>query len=121
MGSDREFINLDYDERLGVWANGQISELSPDSIVNTMVSRIKGLTCGEWTKAKAVNIGGVPASMATGYDAHGNYFYEVIALERFGNKYAFATRTPYNKRYSVERNTELAWMVTHIHPTSWSK
>lgn len=121
MGADREFLNLEYCQRLGVWANGRIADSSPKQLVGDMVSRIKGITCGTWTKPQATHIAGLPVTMATGYDEHGHYFYEVIALERFGNTYAFATRTPYKGRYNIHRNNELAWMVTHIHPTSWSE
>jgi hypothetical protein len=121
MGADREFLNLEYCQRLGVWANGRIADKSPQAMVGDMVSRIKAITCGTWSKPMADNIAGVPVTRAYGYDEFGNYYYEVIALERFGNKYAFATRIPYKTRYSVHRNTELAWMVTHIHPTSWSE
>lgn len=121
MGADREFLNMEYCQRTGVWANGRIADQSPKSIVSNMVSRIKGITCGEWTKPKKETIAGVPVTRATGYDAHGNYFYEVIALKRFGNTYAFTTRRPYKSRYSVHGNTELAWMVSHIHPSSWSE
>lgn len=121
MGADREFLNIEYCQRLGVWANGRIADQSPKGVVASMVKRIKGITCGTWTKPTATRIAGVPVTMATGYDEHGNYYYEVIALERFGNKYAFATRVPYKSRYSVHRNTELAWMVSHIHPSSWSE
>ena len=121
MGADREFLNIEYCQRLGVWANGRIADQSTTGLVADMVKRIKSITCGTWTKPMETNIAGVPVTMATGYDEHGNYYYEVIALERFGNKYAFATRVPYKSRYSVHRNTELAWMVTHIHPTNWSE
>ena len=121
MGADREFLNLEYCQRLGVWANGRIADDSPKTIVGDMVSRIKSITCGTWTQPEDTTIAGVPVTRATGYDEHGNYFYEVIALERFGNKYAFATRIPYKTRYDVHRNTELAWMVAHIHPSNWSE
>jgi len=121
MGADREFLNLEYCQRLGVWANGRIAKQSTKQIVGDMVSRIKGITCGTWSKPTADNIAGVPVTKAYGWDAFGNYYYEVIALERFGNRYAFATRVPYKSRYSVHRNTELAWMITHIHPTSWTE
>ena len=121
MGADREFLNLEYCQRLGVWANGRIADQSPKAMVSGMVSRIKSITCGTWSKPKATNIAGVPVTMATGYDVYGNYYYEVIALERFGNKYAFATRSPYKSHLSRHRKNELAWMVTHIHPTSWSE
>lgn len=121
MGADREFVNLEYSQRLGVWANGRLSEGSPRSIVTGMVGRAQTITGGTWTEPVETFIAGVPVAMATGYDLFGNYFFEVIALERFGHKYAFATRVPANERYSVKRNAELAWIVTHIHPSNWTE
>lgn len=121
MGADTEFINVEYGQRLGVWANGRIADDSPQTIVSDMVARIKSITSGNWTEPTETHIAGVPVTMATGYDAFGNYWYEVIALERFGNKYAFATRTKYENRYNRYRNTELAYMISHIHPTTWSE
>ena len=46
MGADREFLNVEYWERLGVWANGRVADQSPKAIVGDMVSRIKAITCG---------------------------------------------------------------------------
>lgn len=119
MGADREFMRLEFCERLGVWANGRIAGQSPRTLVSEMTDRLRGLTCGTWTKPTEVNMAGVPVTMATGYDEFGNYFYEVIAFERWGNTYAFATRTPYKSRYHTGRNAELAYLVTHIHPSNW--
>ncbi len=40
-------------------------------------------------------------------------------FERFGNTYAFATRLPYEARYNTDRNADLAFLITHIHPAVW--
>jgi hypothetical protein len=121
MGADREFMRLEFAERMGVWANGRIADESPRAIVSAMQSRIKEMVCGTWSGPKATNIAGVPVTMSTGFDEHGNHWYEIISWERFGNTYAIATRVPYNTRLNTERNTENAWIVTHMHPTSWAE
>lgn len=119
MGADREFMRLEFAERLGVWANGRIQDQSPQTIVSDMQARIEEMVCGTWTGPKATNIAGIPVTMATGVDEHGNYHYEIMSWERFGNTYAVATRVPYNVRYNTQRNAENAWIVTHMHPTTW--
>lgn len=121
MGADREFMRLEYGERMGVWANGRIADQEPTEIVSDMVARIKGLTCGTWTAPKATYVAGVPVVQATGVDEYANFYYEVTAWERFGNKYAIATRVPYRSRYNTARNTELAWIVSHFHATNWTE
>lgn len=119
MEADREFLNLKACERLGVWANGGIAGSTPASIVADIVSKFKGVTCGSWTAPADYNVAGIPVTRATGVDVFGQYFYEVYALERFGNTYAFATRVPYRAMYNVKRNTDLAFLITHIHPAVW--
>jgi hypothetical protein len=119
MGADREFMRLDNCQRLGVWANGRIAGTAPTTIVSEMSARLMALTCGEWTDPHELNIAGVPVITATGVDVHGNYFYEIYAFERFGNTYAFASRRKYKARYHVEANTDLAFLITHIHPAVW--
>jgi hypothetical protein len=121
MGADREFMRLEFAERFGVWANGRIEDESPRAIVSSMQTRIKEMVCGTWSGPKATNIAGIPVTMSTGFDEHGNHWYELISWERFGNTYAVATRVPYNTRYNTQRNTENAWIVTHMHPTSWAE
>jgi hypothetical protein len=119
MGADREFMRLADCERLGVWANGRIAGTAPATIVSDMTTRLMALTCGDWTDPEEINIAGIPVTRATGVDEHGNYFYEVYAFERYGNTYAFATRLPYEARYNTCRNTDLAFLITHIHPAVW--
>lgn len=121
MGADREFLTLEYGQRLGVWANRRIAGESPKSTVAEMVSRMSSLTGGTWTEPQETHVAGIPVTKACGYDEFGNYYYEVIALERFGNRYAFATRVPYRFRHDTRRNTELAWMISHIHPSLWTE
>lgn len=121
MGADQEYMRLALSSRLGVWANGRLENQAPRSIVNKMVRRMKGITCGTWTSAEAVNIAGIPAYKATGTDVFGNYWYEVYALKRWGQTYAFAVRTDYTNRWNTQLHDEIAYMVTHIHPTSWTE
>lgn len=119
MEADREFLDFQACQRLGVWANGGIAGSAPTAIVSDMVSKVKSLTCGDYSAPKEINIAGVPVIQATGVDVYGNYFYEFYSFERFGNTYAFASRVPYKARYNVERNTNLAYLITHIHPAVW--
>ncbi len=119
MGADREFLRLEACQRLGVWANGRIAGTAPTTIVGDMAARLQALTCGDWSEPHAYNIAGIPVIRAYGVDEHANYYYEIYAFERFGNTYAFATRVPYKSRYNVEANTDLAWLITHMHPTVW--
>lgn len=119
MGADREFMRLEDCQRLGVWANGRIAGTAPTTIVSEMTSRLMALTCGDWTEPMEDNIAGIPVIKATGVDVHGNYFYEIYAFERFGNTYAFASRRPYKSRYNVDANTDLDFLITHIHPAVW--
>lgn len=119
MGADREFMRVEDCQRLGVWANGRIAGTAPATIVSEMVSRMSALTCGDWTEPYDYNIAGVPVTRATGVDVFGNYFYEIYAFERFGNTYAFASRIPYKSRYNVDVNTDLAFLITHMHPAVW--
>ncbi len=119
MGADREFLNPDYCDRLGVWTNGRIAGQSPESIVTEMTERFAELACVTWSDPAPDNVAGIPVIKSTGYDIYGNYFYEVYALERYGNTYAFATRIPYKSRYNVKRNTNLEYMISHIHPSTW--
>lgn len=119
MGADREFMRLDYCERLGVWANGRIAGTAPTTIVSEMTTRLLTLTCGDWTDPEEINMAGIPMVRATGVDVYGNYFYEIYSFERYGNTYAFASRVPYNTRYNVDRNSDLAFLMTHIHPAVW--
>lgn len=119
MGADREFLRLDACQRLGVWANGRIAGTAPTTIVNDMRSRLMTLTCGDWTEAHQYNVAGVPVTRATGVDTYANYYYEIYAWERFGNTYAFASRRPYKARYHVPSNTDLAFLITHLHPATW--
>jgi hypothetical protein len=119
MGADREFMRVDECQRLGVWANGRIAGTAPTTIVSEMTARMSALTCGEWTSPYELNIAGVPVTAAHGWDVFGNYYYEVYAFERFGNTYAFASRRPYKSRYDVDANTDLAFLITHIHPSVW--
>lgn len=121
MGADREFLALEFGQRLGVWANRRIAESSPKATVTEMVSRMSSLIGGTWTEPQETHLAGIPVTMSTGYDEFGNYFYEVISLERFGNRYAFATRVPYRFGHDARRRAELAWMVSHIHPTRWTE
>lgn len=119
MGADREFLRLDACQRLGVWANGRIAGVAPTSIVGDMVTRLKDLTCGNWSDPHEYNVAGIPVIRAIGVDGHANYYYEVYAFERFGNTYAFATRVPYKSRYHRKANADLAFLITHIHPSVW--
>lgn len=119
MGADREFMRIEDCQRLGVWANGRIAGTAPTTIVADMTTRLMALTCGEWTDPHEFNVAGVPMIRATGVDVYGNYFYEIYAFERFGNTYAFASRMPYEARYNRDANTDLAFLMTHIHPAVW--
>lgn len=119
MGADREFLRLDVCERLGVWTNGRIAGTSPTTIVSEMTARLEALTCGEWTDPEEAYVAGVPVIKSTGWDEYGNFFYEIYAFERFGNTYAFASRVPYKNRYNTERNVDLAYLISHIHPAVW--
>ena len=121
MGADREFMRLEFAERFGVWANGRIEDQEPRAIVTAMESRIKEMVCGVWSGPQATHIAGVPVTMSTGFDEYANHWYEIIAWERFGNTYAVATRVPYNTRYNTQRNTENAWIVSHMHPVTWAE
>lgn len=121
MGADREYLNLDLCERVGVWANGRIAGQDLNTLVSNATSNMQNITCGDWSEPEQTNIAGVPVTMAKGVDVFGNYLYEIYALKRFGNTYMFATRTPYSNQYNVERNTDLAFLITHIHPSNWSE
>ena len=121
MGADREFMRPEFGQRMGVWANSRIQDQTPRATVTSMVDRIKELTNGYWTEPEETHIAGIPVTMATGVDDFANYQYEIIAWERYGNKYAMATRVPYNTRYNARRNAELAWIVSHMHPSTWSE
>ncbi|MGE0487843.1 MAG: hypothetical protein AB7S38_01380 [Vulcanimicrobiota bacterium] len=119
MGADEEYMRLGLRSRLGVWANGRVANQPPRAVVSQMVDRMRGITCGNWSSAEQVNIAGIPAFKATGTDAFGNYWYEVYALQRWGNTYAFAVRTDYSNRWNTQLHDEVAYLVTHIHPSSW--
>ena len=119
MGADREYLNLDLSERVGVWANGRIAGKNLKSLVSGATSNMKNITCGDWSAPEQTNIAGVPVTMSRGVDVFGNYLYEVYALKRFGNTYMFATRTHYANQYNVDRNADLAYLITHIHPANW--
>lgn len=119
MGADREFLRVADCQRLGVWANGRVAGTAPATIVSEMTARLMALTCGEWTDPHEYNVAGIPVIRATGVDVYGNYFYEIYAFERYGNTYAFASRRPYKARYNVDANTDLAFLITHIHPAVW--
>lgn len=121
MGADREFMRLDACQRLGVWANGRIAGTAPTTIVSEMTNRLMTLTCGDWTDPHEYNVAGIPVIRATGVDTYANYYYEIYAWERFGNTYAFASRRPYKSRYHVASNTDLAFLITHMHPSTWTK
>lgn len=119
MGADVEFFSNRLDARIGVWANGDLAQKAPRSIVTDMVNRMKEITGGTWTPAEKVDLAGIPVYMSEGRDEYGNYYYKVYALERWGQKYAFAVRTDYDNRWNEWLNAELAYAVTHIHPTQW--
>lgn len=121
MGADVEYMRDDLDARFGVWANGRIANQAPRSVVNSMVRRMKDITGGEWTSAKKVDIAGVPAYHAHGTDVFGNYHYEVYAVKRWGNTYAFATRTFHSNRWNKQLADEVNYFITHIHPTNWNE
>lgn len=121
MGADQEFMRLALNARLGVWANGNLGNQAPRSILNSMVARMQKLTCGTWSSPQAVNVAGVPAYRVTGVDEFGNYHYELYALQRFGNTYAFARRTDYSNRWNTQLQDELAYMISHIHPHNWDE
>ncbi len=121
MGADREFLHPTFCDRLGVWTNGDIAGHSPEHVVSTLVQRLEEVTCGTFTEPRLEHAAGIPVMASTGYDLFGRHYYEVYSWERFGNTYAVATRIPYNARYNVARNANLAYMISHTHPSSWTE
>ncbi|MBI3924908.1 MAG: hypothetical protein HY319_05155 [Armatimonadetes bacterium] len=118
MGADLEFFSFERAARVGIWAGKDIQEKSPKSIVGQMAERMQELTGGDWTTARNINVAGVPATQVTGVDVFGNYHYDLYALERFGQKYAVAIRTPYENRWDRDLNIDIAYLISHLHPTT---
>ncbi len=117
MGADIEYFSHLYGARIGIWANKDIQKRAPRSILARMSRRMQQLTGGKWSSIRSVNVAGIPASKVTGVDLFGNYHYELYAWTRYGQTYAMAVRVPYEKRWDSKFNSDVAYILTHIHPS----
>ena len=115
MGADKELFNDAEGARMGVWAGDTLAGKNPRAIVGEFVNNIKGITGGEWTAPKATFVAGVPVVQSTGSDAFGNYFYRILAFNKFGVNYALALRTPYENRWSRALDEDITSIVTESH------
>lgn len=115
MGADKELFNENEGARMGIWAGDSLAGKNPRAIVGEWVNNIKGITGGEWSAPKATYIAGVPVVQSTGSDVFGNYFYRVIAFNKFGVNYALAVRTPYENRWSRDLDEDITHIVTDSH------
>lgn len=118
MGADNEYYHEPTGARLGVWAGPSLEGKQPRAIVSEWVGNIKQITGGEWTAPQARTQAGWPIVEATGYDVYGNYFYRVIAFQKFGQTYAIAMRAPYEERWNRDLDEDITSIITDSHMSS---
>ena len=113
-----EFLSDRRSARMGVTAQVTESGWTPDGAVADMVAKLKTAHGGTWTEPAAVNMAGIPATTASGYDVFGNYYFEIYAVERLGMQYLVWMRTPYQNRWNTDLNADVAWVINNLHPST---
>ncbi|MEW6284518.1 MAG: hypothetical protein AB1758_38240, partial [Candidatus Eremiobacterota bacterium] len=119
-GGDINLFSEQRSTRLFVWADQIKPGMTPQRSVTNFINSTKAVVCGEWKGPEAVNVAGVPAYKGWGYDVFGNYYFEVYSLQRYGMQYTYALRTPYTNRWNTDLNADIAYFITHSHPSTSS-
>lgn len=119
-GGDLNLFSEQRSARMFVWADQIQSGMSPQRAINNFISGTKAAVCGEWKGPEPFNVAGIPVYKGWGYDVFGNYYFEVYSWQRYGMQYTLATRTPYTNRWDVGLNSDVAYFITHAHPSTSS-